>query len=172
MKSDTNGHRLDAQVLDPGGHLEHTILKPMCHLDGVRKRELLHPGGIAVELQPARDPCRPGVGADLQDAPLVRGAEKSMNRVLSTHVPQAHVERVSTAVGVERLLVEPVCPWRQEGDSHAAPASFERLGRVVQKAEDIVPLDKHFDREVAGRWNDGHGCGAAGIMEPHDASVL
>ena len=70
MEADRDRHRLDAQVVDPRGHFEHAVAKAVRHLDGVRKRKLLHPQRLLEEFQPACHPGRLAVGARLDDFPV------------------------------------------------------------------------------------------------------
>ena len=156
MKADRNRHRLDAQVVDPRRHLQHAVAKPMGHLDGVRKRKLLHPQRLPEEFQPAGDPGRLPIGARLNDVPGSR-SQKSVNRVRAANVSQAHVERVSLAVCVKRLFIEPVGPWREEGNANRSGPSFVLGGRFVREAKDIVSFHFHFDCEIAqsGKNRDG-----------------
>ena len=72
METDSDRHRLDAQVVDPRRHFQHAVAKAVGHLDGVRKRKLLHPRRMPEEFQPARDPGRLPIGARLR-RPSSRG---------------------------------------------------------------------------------------------------
>src|SRR4029434_1749180 len=69
-----------------------------------------------------------------------------------TNVSERHVERVSLAVGVKRLLIQPVGPRREKRDANRAGASLVICGRFEREAKDIEPLHSHFEGEIPERW--------------------
>ena len=172
VEPDRYRHRFLRQVLDPGPHFEDAALQPIGHVDGVGERKLLHPHRLAVELEAARHPRRRVVRLHFDDLPLVGRAEEAVNRDGAADVAERHVERVAAAVGVERLLVEPVRPRAHERNAIEPGLLAEVVDRPVGEAEDVLALDRHLERDVADRGHDADRDLVLRVREPDDVPVL
>ena len=172
MEADRDRHRFDAQVVDPRRHFQHPVAKAVRHLDGVRKRKLLHPQRMLEEFQPAFHPGRLPIGACFDDIPLAGRCQKSVNGIRPANVSERHVERVSLAVCVKRLLIQPVGPRREKRDANRAGASLVICGRFEREAKDIVPLHFHFDGEIPESWNNRDGRLVSAVIQLNEGADL
>src|SRR5678816_194161 len=94
-----------------------------------------------------------------------------MYRDRAADVAEAHVEGVSLAVGVERLLVEAIDPRAHEGNAGLVRIGLE-CGHVrVWPAEDVVALYRHAERDVADRGRDRHARVGARIGQLNDVAL-
>jgi hypothetical protein len=154
MEADRDRHRFDAQVVDTRRDFQHAVAEAVRHLDRVGEWKLPHPRWMLEKFQLAGNPRRLTICAHVGDFPLGRRCQKPVDRVRSANVSQRHVERVAFAVRIKRLLIEPVGPWRKEGNADRAGASFVLGGRFEGETKDVVSLHFHFDGEIAERWNN------------------
>ncbi len=154
MEPDRHWHRFRAHVADGRHHLEHAVTQRVRHLNRVGKRPLFHPCRLTEELEPAGDGGAVAARIDRQKAPLRRRRQKAMYRNRAADVPEAHVERVALAVGVERLFIETIDPRTHERDAGLIRIGFERVHVGVRPAQDVVPFHCHAEGDVADRRCD------------------
>src|SRR5437016_14062582 len=80
-----------------------------------------------------------------------------MNRDLPAHISECYVEGVLPAVGVERLLVEPIRPRPDERDAAERGPRLEFINGCIRPAKDLLTFDLHRKRQIADRRKNGYG---------------
>ena len=87
-------------------------------------------------------------------------------------LPSCHVERVSLAVGVKRLLVEPIGPRREQRDAvEARRLRLELVDRCERKPQNVLAFHFHLVGHHADRRDDRDRRLVLLVFELHDVAV-